>query len=98
MLAYWFCRLGSRADGPVAVMILPLSDVAIFYKAASNPYTLQHGPQLHAVLKNAYMNIERRHCHVDQDGVSGGIAVWKDADTEEHWKSYWVAMGPGSFW
>lgn len=67
-------------------------------QSGNNAYIQEHGTQLQAVLENAYGNVERGHWEVDQDGVSGGINVWKDADTEARWRSYWVPVGPGRYW
>lgn len=76
----------------------PVKDCDDLLQSGTNPYIQQHGHQLQAVLENAYMNVERGHWQVDEHGVSGGMGVWKDADTEQRWRSYWIPMGPGRFW
>lgn len=30
------------------------------------------------------------HGKIDQNGVVGGMDVWKEVDTEEHWEKYVV--------
>ncbi|KAG9690144.1 hypothetical protein KCU95_g13948, partial [Aureobasidium melanogenum] len=58
------------------------------YAHGINPFTLRHGPKLTAILENWLMNVKSGHWAVDEQGVSGGVEVWKQADTEEHWDKY----------
>jgi hypothetical protein len=34
--------------------------------------------------------VENGLWEVDDDGVTGGIEKFKEADTEAHWKDYWI--------
>ncbi|KAL2034377.1 hypothetical protein D6D19_03943 [Aureobasidium pullulans] len=58
------------------------------YAHGINPFTLRHGPKLTAILENWLMNVKSGHWTVDEQGVSGGVEAWKQADTEEHWEKY----------
>ena len=63
-----------------------------------NPYNDIHPVQLQAFLETVYLNLQRGNWDVDHDGVAGGIDVWKAADTEQGWQSYFVELGPGRYW
>ena len=63
-----------------------------------NPYNDFHPVQLQAVLEIFYWNLERGHWKTDDNRVSGGIDVWREADTAEKWDSYVVPMGAGRYW
>lgn len=61
------------------------------YAHGINPRIMRHGPKLFAILETWLANIESGHWSVDTQGVSGGVDVWKRADTEEDWKKYTVS-------
>ncbi|KAK3651349.1 hypothetical protein LTR56_005806 [Elasticomyces elasticus] len=63
-----------------------------------NPYALSHPVQLLAFLERIYLNVHSGHWDVDEDGVAGGIEVWRKADTELGWPYYHVPVGPGQYW
>lgn len=63
-----------------------------------NPYNEWHPVQLQAFLELVIRNLAQDHWTVDTHGVAGSADVWRDADTEERWRSYFVPMGPGKFW
>ena len=55
-----------------------------------HPFETDHGQNLASILKNWTSMVERGDWKVDEDGVAGGIEMWKEADTEEHWEKYVV--------
>ncbi|KAJ5875576.1 uncharacterized protein N7473_012923 [Penicillium subrubescens] len=40
--------------------------------------------------KNWAERVESGDWEVDENGVTGGIEKFKDADTPEHWKKYYI--------
>ncbi|KAJ5995751.1 hypothetical protein N7481_002728 [Penicillium waksmanii] len=46
------------------------------------------GSYLHKVLESWAERVELGDWQVDEDGVVGGIDMFKEADTEEHWREY----------
>jgi hypothetical protein len=45
---------------------------------------------LHKILESWAERVEMGDWQVDQDGVVGGIEKFKEADTEEHWREYFI--------
>ncbi|CDM30150.1 hypothetical protein DTO013E5_8168 [Penicillium roqueforti] len=48
---------------------------------------------LHKVLESWAERVEMGDWQVDQDGVVGGIDKFKEADTGEHWREYFIPCG-----
>ncbi|KAI7281142.1 hypothetical protein KC345_g4295 [Hortaea werneckii] len=67
-------------------------------QAGTNPFNDNHPLAITAFLETVRENVESGHWAVDGHGVAGGIDVWKQADTEEHWDKYFQPLGPGMFW
>ncbi|KAI6889755.1 hypothetical protein KC360_g32 [Hortaea werneckii] len=67
-------------------------------QAGTNPFNDNHPLAITAFLETVRENVENGHWPVDEHGVSGGLDVWKQADTEEHWDKYFQPLGPGMFW
>lgn len=68
------------------------------YQSGELPFIPWHPVQLQAVLEYMYLNIERGFWPVDAQGVAGGLAKWREADTQEGWRKYFVDVGPGGYW
>ncbi|KAH0046111.1 hypothetical protein KCU78_g137, partial [Aureobasidium melanogenum] len=68
------------------------------YQIGVNPFASYHGVSLLAVLQNFYAHIDRGDWSVDENGVSGTIDTFREAEDEEHWKKYVVPMGPREYW
>jgi hypothetical protein len=62
-----------------------------------NPFNQRHPVQLKGFLEIIVMNVRAGSWLVDRHGVSGGLDIWKQADTEK-WRSYWLPLGPGMIW
>lgn len=62
-----------------------------------NPFNQRHPVQLQGFLEIVVRNLQYGNWSVDEQGVAGGLDVWKEADTEK-WQSYWLPLGPGMFW
>ncbi|SMQ54231.1 unnamed protein product [Zymoseptoria tritici ST99CH_3D7] len=58
------------------------------YQTGINPFVMRHGPKLVAVLDNWRRQVETGHWGVNERGVEGGIGVWRQAETREHWWRY----------
>lgn len=67
-------------------------------QAGTNPFNDSHPLAITAFLETLRENVESGHWAVDGHGVAGGIDVWQQADTEEHWDKYFQPLGPGMFW
>jgi hypothetical protein len=63
-----------------------------------NPFNQWHPVQLQGFLEIVYANLRDGHWSVDERGVSGGLDVWKEADTEEKWQNYRLQLAPAIFW
>jgi hypothetical protein len=61
---------------------------AELYQVDINPFVMRHGPKLVAILENWVENVESGHWGCNDKGVSGGIGVWRKADTREDWWRY----------
>ncbi|KAL4866796.1 hypothetical protein BDV12DRAFT_198889 [Aspergillus spectabilis] len=46
--------------------------------------------QIHKVLESWAERVEKGDWEVGDDGVLGGIDKFREADTEEHWRKYWI--------
>ncbi|KAJ0416713.1 hypothetical protein BJY00DRAFT_291011 [Aspergillus carlsbadensis] len=49
-----------------------------------------HAVQIHKVLQSWAERVEQGHWEVGEDGVQGGIGKFREADTDEHWRKYWI--------
>lgn len=58
------------------------------YQTGINPFVMRHGPKLASVLDNWRQHVENGHWTVNAKGVEGGIGVWRQAETREHWWRY----------
>jgi len=89
--------LGANAYAKQSDQYSPVHSDSLL-QSGLNPFIERHSVQLQAVLENAYVHVERGQWTVDERGVTGGIEVWKDADTEERWASYWVPINAARYW
>ena len=62
-----------------------------------NPFNQRHPVQLQGFLEIVVRNLQDGNWSVNDQGVAGGLGLWKEADTEK-WESYWLPVGPGVFW
>jgi hypothetical protein len=46
--------------------------------------------QLHKVLLNWALMVENGHWEVGEDGVVDSIEKFKEADTKQNWRKYWI--------
>ncbi|KAL1963093.1 hypothetical protein VTN77DRAFT_8739 [Rasamsonia byssochlamydoides] len=56
------------------------------------PFLPRHGPRLSTVLNNWRRLVEEGKWSVGPNGVEGGIDVFRQADTEEHGRSYRIGV------
>ncbi|CAI7601020.1 unnamed protein product [Penicillium viridicatum] len=64
----------------------------LYQACGSNGFLEFHGVQLHKVLLNWAERVEMGDWEVDENGVSGGIQKFKDADTPGHWEKYQIPL------
>ncbi|KAI6903671.1 hypothetical protein D0869_13674 [Hortaea werneckii] len=76
----------------------PVERTCDLLQAGKNPYHEDHPAALRAFLETVRENVESGHWTVDEHGVAGGLDVWKQADTEEHWDKYFQPLGPSRIW
>ncbi|KAH0279188.1 hypothetical protein KCU91_g1919, partial [Aureobasidium melanogenum] len=58
------------------------------YQIGVNPFASYHGVSLLAVLQNFYAHIYQGDWSVDENGVSGTIDTFREAEDEEHWEKF----------
>ncbi|CAN9200651.1 unnamed protein product [Alternaria alternata] len=58
------------------------------YRPGYQPFEEQHEQSLVDVLKNWKGMVERGDWQIDENGVAGGMDVWREADSEEKWEAY----------
>jgi hypothetical protein len=63
------------------------------YQMGHNKYVIEHDVQLWKILANWGDMVETGRWKVDANGVSGGIGIFSKADTEAHWREYWIEPG-----
>jgi len=68
------------------------------YQIGDNPFAMDHGVSLLAVLQNFYAHVHQENWSIDERGVSEPIERFREAELEEHCGKYVVPMGPGEFW
>lgn len=68
------------------------------YQIGDNPFMMEHGVSLLAVLQNFYAHVHQENWSVDERGVSEPIEKFQEVESEEHCGKYIVPMGPGEFW
>lgn len=62
----------------------------VYQAGLTNGITNHHFVQIDKVFNNWADRVEMGDWDVTKDGVAGGIEKFKEADTEEHWKKYWI--------
>ena len=68
------------------------------YQIGDNPFMMEHGVSLLAVLQNFYAQVHQGKWCVDGRGVSDLIEKFREAESQEHRGKYIVPMGPREFW
>ncbi|KAF7185507.1 hypothetical protein HII31_13131 [Pseudocercospora fuligena] len=81
-------RLGDRRYARTSDHRPIIKSHSELYETGINPFVIRHGPKLVAVLENWLGHIESGHWSVNSKGVEGGIGVWRQADSREHWWRY----------
>ncbi|KAL4941850.1 hypothetical protein BDV06DRAFT_235798 [Aspergillus oleicola] len=64
--------------------------LSLYQGGTTNGITNKHYVQIDKVLNNWAERVEVGDWEVTEDGVAGGIEKFREADTEEHWKKYWI--------
>jgi hypothetical protein len=67
------------------------------YQIGDNPFIMEHGISLLAVLQNFYAQVHQENWSIDERGVSEPIGKFREAELEEDCGKYIVPMGPGEF-
>ncbi|KAF9889680.1 hypothetical protein FE257_006986 [Aspergillus nanangensis] len=60
------------------------------YQPGINGYCWHRDVQFHHVLNNWAERVECGDWEVGPEGVLGGIDKFREADTKEHWRKYWI--------
>jgi len=79
----WIHEGASRDDVPEALVT---NDA--LYQHGQCPFMPEHLPRLSTVLRQWTHMVNSGQWTVGSDGVEGGIDVWKEADTSEHYRKY----------
>jgi hypothetical protein len=62
----------------------------LYQAGFTNGITNDHLVQIDKVLNNWADRVESGDWEVNEDGVTGGINKFREADTEAHWQKYWI--------
>lgn len=79
-----------RADGSLYGGDHPWESFDDLYSLGFHPFETDHEQNLASILRNWIGMVERGDWKIDENGVAGGMEIWKEADTEEHWEKYVV--------
>jgi hypothetical protein len=77
-----------RTDGSFYGGNAPKDSFDDLYSLGSHPFETTNEQNLASILKNWLGMVEMGHWKVDENGVVGGMEIWKEADTEEYWEKY----------
>ncbi|GIC87289.1 uncharacterized protein Aud_003673 [Aspergillus udagawae] len=69
---------------------IPTNQSFELYQSGFTGFTDLREVQLWKVLQSWAERVEQGDWDVDEYGVRGGIEKFKDADTETHWRKYWI--------
>ncbi|KAL5332457.1 hypothetical protein BJX70DRAFT_407619 [Aspergillus crustosus] len=62
----------------------------IYQSGTFNGFVNDRSLQIHKVLENWAERVGSGDWDVGEDGVRGGVERFWEADTEEHWRKYWI--------
>ncbi|KAL4746605.1 hypothetical protein BDW72DRAFT_207218 [Aspergillus terricola var. indicus] len=66
------------------------SNTLLYQSGCPDGFTFRYHVQIHKVLENWAERVERGDWEVNGDGVAGRVEKFREADTEEHWRKYWI--------
>ena len=79
-----------RTDGSLYGEHVPKDSFDNLCSLGSHPFETDDSQNIASILRNWIGMVESGHWKIDENGVVGGMDVWKEADTEEHWSKYVV--------
>ncbi|KAJ4346148.1 hypothetical protein N0V95_005651 [Ascochyta clinopodiicola] len=84
-----------RTDGAFYGENEPKNSFDDLYSLGFHPFETTYAQNLASILKNWLGMVERGDWKIDEHGVAGGMEIWKEADTEEHWEKYVIKRNFG---
>jgi hypothetical protein len=75
-------------DGALYRKYSPWGSFKGLYIPGFHPFETFIEQSLVGVLRNWLEMVERGDWKIDENGVAGGMDIWKEADTQEHWEKY----------
>ncbi|KAF7117993.1 hypothetical protein CNMCM5793_007362 [Aspergillus hiratsukae] len=69
---------------------IPINQYSELYQSGFTGFTDLRAVQIWKVLQSWAERVEQGDWEVDGDGVAGGVERFHDADTEAHWRKYWI--------
>ncbi|KAJ8114716.1 hypothetical protein OPT61_g3468 [Boeremia exigua] len=84
-----------RTDGGFYGGNVPENSFEDLYSLGYHPFETTTTQNLASVLQNWLGMVESGAWQIDENGVAGGMEVWKDADTKEHWEKYVIKQDFG---
>lgn len=84
-----------RTDGAFYGENEPKSSFDSLYSLGFHPFETSYANSLASVLRNWLGMVERGDWKIDGNGVAGGMEMWRQADTEEHWEKYVIKRNFG---
>lgn len=80
--------LACKTDGSLFGENKPKDTFDDLYSLGFHPFETDDGQNLASILRNWLGMVERGDWTIDENGVAGGMEIWKEADTEEHREKY----------
>jgi hypothetical protein len=75
---------------PASEHPIPTNRSSGLYQSGFTGFTDLRAVQIWKVLLNWAERVEQGDWEVGEDGVAGGIEKFQEADTEAHWRKYWI--------
>ncbi|KAH6621816.1 hypothetical protein C7974DRAFT_211571 [Boeremia exigua] len=77
-----------RTDGALYGENEPKDSFDDLYSLGFHPFETSYAQKLASILENWLGMVVSEAWKIDENGVAGGMEIWKDADSEEHWEKY----------
>lgn len=84
-----------RTDGALYGENEPKDSFDDLYSLGFHPFETTYAQNFDSILTNWLSMVVSEDWKIDENGVAGGMEMWKQADTEEHWEKYVIKRNYG---
>ena len=81
-------RYARRTDAALYGHDRPKDSFEDLYNLGFHAFKTTDEQNLASVLGNWFGMVERENWTIDENGIVGGIEIWEETDTKEHWERY----------